>query len=178
MIFEPLAIAGAFRLRGEPIGDERGHFARTFCELEFASNGLATHFPQRSTSFNLRSGTVRGLHFQAAPHGETKIVRCTRGRVFDVIVDLRPNSPTFRAWHGEELGPERVLALYIPDGCAHGFQTLEDNSEVYYEITPPYVASASRGVRYDDPEIAIAWPRSCAVIGERDRRLPLLSEIC
>ena len=177
IVVEPLAIAGAFRILPVQRKDDRGFFARTFCSDTFAARGLATHFVQRSTSFNLKRGTLRGLHFQADPHGETKLVRCTRGKVFDVLVDLRKDSASFGRWHAEELDPGRTNTLYIPAGCAHGFQTLADDSEVYYEITPAYVASASRGIRYDDPDLAIGWPLKDAVLSERDLQLPRLREL-
>jgi dTDP-4-dehydrorhamnose 3,5-epimerase len=177
MQIEPLSIVGAFRIRPVQRRDERGFFARTFSENEFAGKGLKTDFVERSTSFNARRGTLRGLHFQADPHGETKTVRCTRGKVFDVLVDLRKNSPSFGRWHGEELEPETGTILYIPEGCAHGFQTLADNSEIFYEITPAYVAGSSRGVYFDDRDIAIDWPLKDAILSERDRQLPRLRDL-
>ncbi len=177
LVFEPLPISGAFRVRPVQRKDERGFFARTFSDAAFAENGLKTNFVERSTSFNARRGTLRGMHFQADPHGETKTVRCTRGRVFDVLVDLRKASPTFGQWYGEELDPETSTILYIPDGCAHGFQTLADNSEIFYEITPAYVPGASRGVLFDDPDLAIRWPLKDAILSERDRQLPRLRDL-
>ena len=177
MIVEPLPIAGAFRIRTESHADERGRFSRTFDADIFRANGLETNFIQRSTSFNTRRGTLRGLHWQADPYGEVKTVRCTRGAVFDVLVDLQKGSPTFGKWHGEELTPDGACILYIPKGCAHGFQTLEDASEIYYEISATYAPEAARGVRYDDPFLAVSWPLANPIMSERDRRLPLVSEL-
>jgi dTDP-4-dehydrorhamnose 3,5-epimerase len=176
MIFEPLPIPGAFRIRLRPVADERGFFARRFCAETFRDHGLETDFVQRSVSFNIRRGTLRGLHYQASPHAETKLVRCTRGAAFDVLVDLRPGSPGRGTWHGEEISADSGTVLYIPAGVAHGFQTLMEDTEIDYEITPAYVPGAVRGIRFDDPALAIDWPISDAVISERDRALPLLAE--
>jgi dTDP-4-dehydrorhamnose 3,5-epimerase len=176
MRFTALPIAGSFRIEIEPVEDARGFFARTFCADEFSALGLAKDFVQRSISFNIRKGTLRGLHYQAAPHGETKIVRCVSGAAFDVIVDLRRSSPTFGRWHGEVISSENRVMLYIPEGCAHGFQTLADRTELYYEITPAYVPDAARGIRFDDPDIAVAWPLADFVISAADRERPLLCD--
>jgi dTDP-4-dehydrorhamnose 3,5-epimerase len=171
--FDPLQIDGAFLIRVEPVVDERGGFARTFCAEEFAAKGLVDRFTQHSVSFNSRRGTVRGLHFQAEPFAETKVVRCLRGAVFDVMVDLRPQSPTFRKWCATRLVAEERNAVYVPKGCAHGFQTLLDNSELEYLITPAFAAPAARGIRWDDPTLAIEWPISEGVIlSARDQELP------
>jgi dTDP-4-dehydrorhamnose 3,5-epimerase len=177
MIIEPLAIGGAFRIRTESHVDERGFFARTFDADVFRANGLETEFIQRSVSFNAHRGTLRGLHFQSDPDGETKTVRCTRGAVFDVLVDLRLNSPTYGKWHGEILTPEAPTILYVPTGCAHGFQTLSDASEIYYEISTAYVPQSSRGVRFDDPALAVRWPIDDPILSDRDRQLPLLRDL-
>jgi dTDP-4-dehydrorhamnose 3,5-epimerase len=165
-------IAGAFILEQERHADERGWFARTWDEAELRERGLDTRVVQCSASFNLRRGTLRGLHYQSPPHAEVKIVRCTRGRLYDVAVDLRPDSPTFRAWAGVELTPENGRALYIPRGCAHGFLTLADDTEVAYQISDEYHPEHARGVRWDDPAIAIAWPEPPQVIAARDREYP------
>jgi len=175
MRFTALPIPGAYRIEIEPVSDARGFFARTFCANEFAAHGLVTDFVQRSVSFNARRGTLRGLHYQAAPHAETKIVRCVAGAVFDVLVDLRRSSPAFGRWHGETLSADNRTMLYIPEGCAHGFQTLADATELYYEITPAYVADAGRGVAFDDPEIGIAWPLGEVVMSDADRARPGLA---
>jgi dTDP-4-dehydrorhamnose 3,5-epimerase len=176
MRFTALPIPGAFRIEIEPLSDSRGFFARTFCANEFAAHGLVTDFVQRSVSFNARKGTLRGLHYQGAPHAETKIVRCVAGAAFDVLVDLRRSSPSFGRWHGEVISAENRIMLYIPEGCAHGFQTLTDATELYYEITPAYVAEAGRGVAFDDPEIGIAWPLADSVMSDADRARPRFAE--
>lgn len=158
MIFTPTPIPGALLIDLEPQADERGFFARSLCVEEFARHGLEGRMVQQSLSWNPRRGTLRGLHYQAAPHAEDKLVRVTRGAIFDVIVDLRPGSTTFGHWHGVELNADNRRQLYIPKGLAHGFQTLEDNSEVFYQMTVPFHSDAPRGIRWDDPSLAIAWP--------------------
>ena len=177
MIFEPLPLAGAYRIRLAPAVDDRGFFARRFCARTFAGRGLETDFVERSISFNRRRGTLRGLHIQAPPHIETKIVRCTRGAVFDVIVDLRAGSQTYGRWHGEEIVAEEHLLLYIPKGLAHGFQTLVDDTEIDYEITPAYAPESTCGIRFDDAAIDIAWPLEAKIVSQRDESLPSLSEL-
>lgn len=159
----------------EPRGDERGFFARTWCSREFPEHGLRANFDQASISFNEIAGTLRGMHYQVAPHGEVKLVRCTAGAIFDVVVDLRPDSPTYLQWQGEVLSAENRAALYIPEQCAHGFVTLEDKSEVLYEIAGLYEPSAARGVRWNDPALGIRWPREPARMSERDAQYPLLA---
>lgn len=172
MIFLPTPLAGAMIVDVEPHTDERGAFARTFCASEFAQRGLCASFPQSSTSFNHKAGTLRGMHYQAAPHAEAKLVRVTAGAIFDVIVDLRDGSPTRCAWFGVELSAANRRALYIPESFAHGFQTLTDAAEVLYQISRSHVPDAARGVRWDDPAFGIAWPRAVSCISERDRRYP------
>src|ERR1700735_429564 len=172
MRFHALQLTGAYRIEPDLVVDERGAFARRFCANEFRSLGLETDLVQRSISFNARAGTLRGMHFQNAPHLEAKIVRCTRGAIFDVMVDLREGSPTYGQWHGEKLSADNRLMLYIPKGFAHGFQSLVDNTEVDYEITPAYVPGAAAGFRFDDPELAIDWPLADKFISERDQKLP------
>ncbi len=175
MKLNPTKLAGACIVEPEPIHDERGFFVRTFCAEQFAASGLVSEFPNCSSSFNLKAGTIRGLHYQSSPHEEAKLVRCIRGSIWDVIVDLRPGSNTFGQWIGVELTDSNRLGLYIPTGFAHGFQTLIDNCEVSYQISAAYVASASTGIRYDDPAIGITWPLPVSVVSERDLRLPLIS---
>lgn len=168
-------LAGAFVIELEPFADERGYFARTFDAEQFAAAGLDAAVIQSSTSFNAREGTLRGMHYQADPHGEVKLVRATRGAVFDVIVDLREDSPSFRRWFGVELDAASGRSLYIPVGFAHGFQTLADSSEVLYQINHAYVPHAARGVRFDDPAFAIEWPpppSAGRVISQRDSSFP------
>jgi dTDP-4-dehydrorhamnose 3,5-epimerase len=175
MIFRETPLAGAWLLEPERIEDERGFFARTWCRDEFAKHGLDPTVAQCSVSNNDRRGTLRGLHFQIAPHEEVKLVRVTHGAVWDVIVDLRPDSPTFKQHFSVVLSDEEGSQLYIPKGMAHGFQTLEDATEVFYQISEPYVPESVRGYRWDDPAFAIPWPEAVSVISERDRRLPLFS---
>lgn len=163
------AIPGALIIEPEPQRDDRGFFARTFDRREFAERGLETDWRQCSVSFNARRGTVRGLHFQAPPHEETKLLRCTRGAILDVIVDLRPWSSAFCRHITVELTAGNHRLLYVPPGVAHGFQTLEDESEVFYQITPEYAPEYARGVRYDDPAFGIAWPLPVTIISPRDR---------
>lgn len=173
MIFTPAPLPGAFIIDPQRNVDERGHFARTFCADEFSRAGLCDTFRQCSTSFNAVAGTLRGLHWQAAPHGEIKLVRATRGAIFDVIVDMREDSPTLHRWFGTELTADNGRALYIPSGFAHGFQTLADASEVFYQIDRPHEPAAARGARWDDPVLAIAWPAAkLRVISARDRTYP------
>jgi dTDP-4-dehydrorhamnose 3,5-epimerase len=174
--FEPAPIAGAFIVRAEPIEDERGFFARTWCRDEFLRHGLNPALAQCSASYNRRAGTLRGMHWQAAPHAEAKLVRCTRGALFDVIVDLRPGPATRGRWFGLELRAGAPEMLYVPEGCAHGFITLADDTEVFYQISVPYHPAAARGFRWDDPEVAIAWPRAPQVVSPADRALPLLRD--
>jgi len=176
MIFRRTGIDGVVIVDQERREDSRGWFSRTFCMEEFAEFGLAIEFPQCSTSYNERRGTLRGLHYQAAPCGEAKLIRCTRGRVFDVAVDLRPASPTRGRWTAAELSAENGRMIYIPEGCAHGFQTLEDASELFYQISVPHSPAHSRGVRWDDPAIGIDWPLATPILNERDRALPLAGE--
>ncbi len=175
MKFIPTELDGAMLVEMEPHRDERGYFARTMCVEEFGQAGLVTGFPQASQSHNLRAGTVRGMHFQDPPHAETKLVRCVRGAVWDVIIDLRPGSPGRGRWQGFELSAANGRALYIPEGFAHGFQTLEDETDVLYLISHPYVPGVGRGARPDDPAFAIPWPLPVSVINDKDRTWPLFA---
>jgi dTDP-4-dehydrorhamnose 3,5-epimerase len=172
--FEPTPLDGTFVVRPDVHEDERGSFARTWDGEEFAQRGLSPRLVQCSTSWNRSAGTLRGLHHQEAPHEEEKLVRCTAGAIFDVAVDLRPGSATFLGWFGVELTAQNRLALYIPKGCAHGFLTLEDGSEVLYQMSEPHVPDAGRGVRWDDPAFGIRWPLAPSVINERDRSWPMV----
>ena len=172
MIFTPTPLAGAFVIEPEPIPDARGLFARTWCQRELEDHGLESRLAQCSTSFNKRKGTLRGMHYQVAPFAETKIVRCTRGSMYDVIIDLRPESPTFMRHFGAVLTADNRKAMYIPTGFAHGFQTLEDDTEALYQISEFYSAEHSRGVRWDDPAFGIAWPPDERMLSERDRSYP------
>jgi dTDP-4-dehydrorhamnose 3,5-epimerase len=173
VILRQTEIPGAFVVESEPIGDERGFFSRIFDADEFSARGLETEFPQWSVSYNERSGTLRGMHFQRDPHAEAKLVRCTRGSLYDVVVDLRPDSPTFRRWAAVELSADNRLALYIPKGLAHGFQTLAPATEVVYAMSERFEPSAGDGVRWDDPAFGIDWPEAVQrVMSERDRSWP------
>ena len=176
MIFRTTPLAGVRVVELAPHVDERGLFARSFCEAEFAAHGLATHWPQASLSWSREAHTLRGLHWQAAPCAEAKLVRCTAGAVFDVIVDLRRGSPTCLDWFGIELGAKNRLALYVPEGFAHGFLTLADESEVSYWMSAPHAPEAALGLRFDDPRLRIPWPAPPRVISERDRGLPDFDE--
>ena len=172
MIFHPTALSGAYRIETQLIGDERGYFARTWAQDEFTAHGLETALSQCNTSFNHKRGTLRGMHYQAPPHGEVKLVRCTRGAIFDVMVDLRPDSPSFLQWYGAELSADNCQMLYIPRGFAHGFQTLSDGAEVYYMVSGSYTPSAQRGARWNDPLFAIEWPLPVSMINQRDATYP------
>jgi dTDP-4-dehydrorhamnose 3,5-epimerase len=170
MRFIETPLNGAWVVDLDLLGDERGWFSRTFDAEEFAARGLNPAVVQCNASFNAREGTLRGMHYQAEPHGESKLVRCVRGAIFDVAVDLREGSPTLRRWHGVQLSAENRLAFYIPPGLAHGFQTLTPDAEVLYQMGHPYVPEAARGVRWDDPAFAIEWPEPAGerTISERD----------
>lgn len=174
MRFESTNVDGVFVLAVEPREDERGLFARTVDAAELEARSLVSSWSQCSTSYNRRAGTLRGLHLQVAPHQETKLVRCTRGAIFDVAADLRASSPTHHRWVGVELTADNRRALYVPKGCAHGFLTLADDSEVLYMIDEPYVGEAARGVRWDDPAFGVAWPTAGleVTMSERDRTYP------
>jgi dTDP-4-dehydrorhamnose 3,5-epimerase len=167
-------LPGAWVIEPQEIEDERGWFARTFDAGEFSERGLNPDVVQCNASFNHCAGTLRGMHYQAEPHGESKLVRCVKGTILDVAVDLRPDSPTYSDWHGIELSADNRLAFYIPAGLAHGFQTLTDNSEVLYQMGNPYVPEAARGVRWDDPAFGIQWPEPDGerTISEKDASYP------
>lgn len=177
MIYHYTQLPGVFVVEPERERDSRGWFSRTFCTDEFGDLGMATAFAQCSASFNTERGTLRGLHYQGTPAEEAKLVRCVQGAIFDVAVDIRPHSPTFGRWVSVELTALNGRMLYVPEGCAHGFQTLVNNSEVFYQISVPYRAELSRGIRWDDPDIGIDWPVAGAILSDRDRALPHLSEV-
>jgi dTDP-4-dehydrorhamnose 3,5-epimerase len=177
MIFNEIRLAGVYLIDIERRADQRGFFARTWCKSEFADRRLVTDFVQHSISFNTMAGTLRGLHFQRSPHSETKLVRCVRGALYDVVVDLRPQSPTFRQWAAFELTAESRSTLYIPSGFAHGFQTLEPNTEASYMISTAYVPDAGAGIRYDDPALGVEWPMPVSCLSEQDRSWPLLEAV-
>ena len=173
MNFTETKLKGAYMIDVEPIEDERGFFARSWCQKEFRERGLNPNLMQCNISFNKKKGTLRGMHYQAPPHEEAKLVRCTRGGIYDVAIDLRPESETFKQWVGIELTAENCRMLYIPEGMAHGFQTLEDNTEVFYQMTEFYYPESAKGFRWDDPIWNIDWP-TCdgRVISDKDRNYP------
>jgi dTDP-4-dehydrorhamnose 3,5-epimerase len=175
LIFKATKLEGAILIEPERREDERGYFARTFCEREFAEHGLCSRFVQCNTSFNRRKGTLRGMHFQAAPHEEAKLVSCTRGAIYDVIIDLRPDSPTLHQHISETLSPDNGKMLYIPEGFAHGFQTLVDDTEVFYQMSEFYYPESARGVRWNDPAFQIEWPEGERIIIPRDREYSLVT---
>ena len=177
MTFAETPLAGAWVIDPEPHHDERGWFARTYDAEEFRARGLDERVVQESLSYNLRAGTLRGLHYQVAPHQEAKLVRCTQGAVFDVIVDLREGSETYARWFSVELRAEEPRLLYIPEGLAHGFQTLVDGTEVHYRMNRAYAPDHARGICWDDPALGIDWPDAARIISERDRSLPVLGEL-
>ncbi len=173
MIFNALSLPGAFRITLDKKADARGHFARTFCVQEFSDHGLNPNLVQCNTSFNLSRGTLRGLHWQATPHAEAKLVRVTRGSLWDVMVDLRPKSPTFLQWHGETLDEDNGVMLYIPEGFAHGFVTAHENTEIFYQMTTLYDPTLARGARFDDPAFKIKWPGTDPlIVSDRDLLFP------
>jgi len=167
--FRETELQGAFIIELQKYEDERGFFARCWCQREFESHGLNPRTVQCNVSFNKVKGTLRGMHYQVAPHAETKLVRCTRGAIYDVIIDLRRESPTYKRYVSEVLSSTNYKALFIPEGCAHGFQTLEDNSEVFYQMSEFYSPEHQRGLRYNDPAFRINWPIEATVISDRDR---------
>jgi dTDP-4-dehydrorhamnose 3,5-epimerase len=170
-------LEGCVLIETERVADERGFFARTYDAAELAQWGLPGGFAQISVSFNPRRGTLRGLHYQAAPGLEQKLVRCERGRIFDVAVDLRPGSHTFARWWGGELSEDNLRQLYLPPGFAHGFQTLSESSRICYHISPRFQPELSAGVRWDDPDIAVEWPMAPEALSARDLSLPSLREL-
>lgn len=170
MIFTETGLPGAYVVGIKRIEDDRGFFARGFCRREFEEAGLDPTLVQINLARSIRKGTLRGMHFQEAPHAENKLVRCTRGAIYDVMVDLRADSPTFKRWFGLELTDENHQMLYVPKGFAHGYQTLTDDAEMCYQTSQFYAGGSARGVRYDDPAFGINWPLAVSVISEADRR--------
>lgn len=172
MTFTSTPIHGLFEVSMQLHADERGHFARSWCKREFEENGLDPRLVQCSVSFNRRRATLRGMHFQVEPYPESKLVRCSRGAIFDVALDLRPTSSTYCHWFGAELTADNYKALFIPPGCAHGFISLEDSTEVYYQMSEFFHPDLSQGVRWNDPAFSIQWPLEPVVMAERDRTYP------
>jgi len=175
MRFEPTPLPGAHLIALDPRVDERGMFARAFCAQEFAAQGLETVFVQANVSTNRFAGTVRGMHFQRAPHAEVKLVRCIKGAIYDVIVDMRTESDTYLRWFGAELSEDNGAAMYVPKGFAHGYQALTDGATVFYLVSAFYAPQAEGGLRFDDPRLAIAWPRAVTEISAKDAKWPLLT---
>lgn len=175
MKFLETPLAGLYVVELEALRDERGFFARTFCLREFEALGVNLAVAQCNVSLNTRAATIRGLHFQAPPHEEAKLIRCTRGAIYDVAVDIRPGSHTYLRWHSVELTPDNGQMLYIPHGFAHGFQTLADNTEVSYLMSEFYHAESGGGLRWDDPLLAITWPLGNPILSDKDRKHPLLN---
>ncbi len=169
MIFLPTRLKDAYLIQPEPREDPRGCFARVWCEQEFAAQGLAARMRQGNYHYTARQGTIRGLHYQVAPYQEAKLIRCTAGAIYDVIIDLRRDSPTYGQWLGVELSAEKLELLYVPEGFAHGYQSLEDRTEFFYLVSECYTPAAEAGIRYDDPAFGIAWPLEVSVVSEKDR---------
>lgn len=172
MLFHKTDLPGVFKIHLEPCSDDRGFFARSWCQKEFETQGLYKGPVQCNVSFNRRKGTLRGIHFQASPHTESKLVRCTKGAIYDVVLDLRAASPTYKNWIAVLLTAENRQMIYIPEGCGHGFLTLEDETEVFYQMSEFYHPESARGVRWNDPAFQIVWPEQVEVISDRDRTYP------
>ncbi len=174
--FQTTPVAGAFLVDPVLRKDDRGHFSRAWCLREFAEQGIDFVPVQANTGFSLKKGTLRGLHYQVKPALEAKLVRCTRGRLFDVVVDLRPESPTFLKWYGVELSADNYRLLYVPEGCGHGYQTLEDGTDLYYMTSQYFTPDAARGARFDDSAFKIEWPLAPTAVSEQDRNWPLVGD--
>ncbi len=172
MTFHETRLPRVFEVRLDFLRDERGFFARTWCQREFENNRLSPRLVQCSLSFNSQKGTLRGMHYQEEPYGEAKLVRCTMGAIYDVVLDLRPQSPTYKEWVAVELTSSNRRMILIPEGCAHGFLTLEDETEVFYQMSEFYKPESARGVRWNDPAFQIQWPSQVTVISDRDRTYP------
>lgn len=177
MIFKETKLKGAYIVEINKLGDERGFFGRSWCAKEFAEQGLNTNVVQRNTSFSKDKGTLRGMHYQVAPYEETKFIRCTKGAIFDVIIDLRQDSPTFKQWFGVELTQDNYKMLYVPEKFAHGFMTIKEDSEVEYLVTQYYTPNAEGGCRWNDPEFGIEWPGEPTVISAKDKVHPLFDQV-
>jgi dTDP-4-dehydrorhamnose 3,5-epimerase len=169
MLFTETDVKGVYIIELEPISDDRGFFARSWCKKEFEEHHLNPNIVQINIGFSIRQGTLRGIHYQNEPYGEVKLVRCTTGAIFDVAVDLRPDSPTYKKWVGAELTAENRKMLYVPEGCGHGYQTLESNTEILYQTSQLYCREAARGLRFDDPAFGVRWPLPIQVISDQDK---------
>lgn len=177
MIFTETKLKGAYIIEIEKLEDKRGFFARAWCMSEFEKHGLKSNLAQSNVSFNNKKGTLRGMHYQMAPHEEMKLMRCTRGAIYDVLIDLRMDSPTYRQWLGVELTEDNYKMLYVPEQFGHGFETLNDNTEVTYQVSQFYAPGAEEGIRFDDPAIGIEWPLKVQVISEKDAGWPNLPAV-
>jgi dTDP-4-dehydrorhamnose 3,5-epimerase len=178
MKFIKASIEGAFIIEMEEKSDDRGFFARTFCSEEFSAHGLSPLRPQTNFSHNPRAGTLRGFHYQLPPHGEAKTIRCLRGSIYDVLIDLRPASKTYLKWQGVLLEASQHKAFYIPEGCAHGYLTLEDETSVLYDVSASYEPCSEKGIRYDDPLFKIKWPGEIRIVSAKDKAWPNFSSVC
>jgi dTDP-4-dehydrorhamnose 3,5-epimerase len=172
MLFTETSLSGSFVIEPEKLTDERGFFARTWCRNEFENHGLNTALVQCNMSYTINRGTLRGMHYQTAPHGEAKLVKCTRGSIYDVIIDMRPGSETYKRWFSVELSSNNYKMLYVPEEFAHGFLTLEDNTEVFYQMSEFYYPDSARGIRWNDPAFSIDWPGDILYLSDRDRNYP------
>jgi dTDP-4-dehydrorhamnose 3,5-epimerase len=172
MLFHETKLPGVFEIHLEPHLDDRGFFARSWCQKEFDAHGLNPKLVQCNVSFNTRKGTLRGMHFQTQAHAEAKVVRCTRGAIYDVVLDLRPSSPAYRNWIAVLLTATNRHMVYVPEGCGHGFLTLEDETEIFYQMSEFYDAESAHGVRWNDPAFRIEWPEKVNVISQRDEAYP------
>jgi dTDP-4-dehydrorhamnose 3,5-epimerase len=172
VIFIETELKGACVIEIEKLNDHRGFFARAWCQKEFEEHNLVSRVKQANVSYNKKKGTLRGMHYQLSPYEETKLVRCTRGSIYDVIIDLRPGSPTYTQWFGVELTAENYKMLYVPENFGHGFQTLEDDTEVTYQVSQFYTPGSERGIRWDDPAFSIVWPSAVQVISDKDKNWP------
>jgi dTDP-4-dehydrorhamnose 3,5-epimerase len=176
MIFNKTELEDAYIIELQEFNDERGFFARAFCEKEFKDHGIDFRVVQANTSYSSKKHTLRGMHYQEKPHQEAKLIKCTKGAIYDVIIDMRPDSPTFKKWAGVELTEQNRKMIYVPEGFAHGFLTLEDDTEVYYPVTESYTPGAEKGIRWDDPAFNIDWPAKAAIISAKDKSWPLFDK--
>ena len=172
MKFSETQLKGAYFIEIEKLSDDRGFFARSWCQKEFEDHGLESGFVQANVSYNLKKGTIRGMHYQIAPYQECKLIRCTRGAIYDVIIDLRPDSPTYKQWAGVELTADNYIMFFVPEDFAHGFQTLTDKTEITYQVSQFYTPGAEKGIRFNDPEFNIQWPLEATIISDKDNTWP------
>ena len=172
MKFSETQLKGAYFIEIEKLSDDRGFFARSWCQKEFEDHGLESGFVQANVSYNLKKGTIRGMHYQIAPYQECKLIRCTRGAIYDVIIDLRPDSPTYKQWAGVELTADNYVMFFVPEDFAHGFQTLTDKTEITYQVSQFYTPGSEKGIRFDDPAFAIQWPLEVTLISDKDNTWP------